>query len=452
MLLAFAASLLAGVFLIFALGSYYVNVLQKRNVQAAIELAQEQARKLARDVLELMTSQDSDSMSGSGVRDQLRPMTQIVLRQNRNVVWAGVFDSATGTYVVEQSSGDEQTFRTRSVKDEPYSTQIPSGSKSPIEVSVKTAVPGTREIRQKIEHRGRQLGEIRMRIAENPTFERIETTSKQITGALVAECVLLLVFLIVVFAVLWRLVSRQLSLMQHNAELDRMAYVGTLASGLAHEIRNPLSAMNVNLAVIREELCEPHGDSRQRALGLAGRVQREVEQLNTTLTSFLDFALPSRESTTRFALRALAEELLEAHAEELRQEGVTWELVAPPSRETMVEADRRLIHQTLRNLLVNAQQAVNGSVKKHVRVQIEPLPRRRIRLIVADTGPGISTENLDRIFEVFFSTRKGGSGFGLAIARKIVEEHEGAIRAENNVDSRGASFIVELPVDAAVEP
>jgi hypothetical protein len=118
----------------------------------------------------------------------------------------------------------------------------------------------------------------------------------------------------------------------------------------------------------------------------------------------------------------------------------------------MVEADRRLIHQTLRNLLVNAQQAVNGSVKKHVRVQIEPLPRRRIRLIVADTGPGISTENLDRIFEVFFSTRKGGSGFGLAIARKIVEEHEGAIRAENNVDSRGASFIVELPVDAAVEP
>jgi signal transduction histidine kinase len=95
-------------------------------------------------------------------------------------------------------------------------------------------------------------------------------------------------------------------------------------------------------------------------------------------------------------------------------------------------------------------------VKKAIRIKIEMLPRDMIRLSIADSGPGISAESMAKIFEVFYSTRKGGSGFGLAIARKIVEEHQGKLWAENNTESRGATFTMELPTlapqDRAVKP
>jgi signal transduction histidine kinase len=203
--------------------------------------------------------------------------------------------------------------------------------------------------------------------------------------------------------------------------------------------------MNVNLEVIREELMDSSSDSRQHAVELSTWLQREVMQLNTTLTSFLDFALPSREGLTSFSLRGLLAELVEYHSEQIRQSGIECEIVPAGDGDTMIEADRRLLHQAFRNILVNAIQTLGGSVKKQISIVIEPMKHNWVRVIVKDTGPGIAEENMGRIFELFFSTRKGGSGFGLAITRKIIEEHKGRIYAANNLDQLGASFIVELP-------
>jgi signal transduction histidine kinase len=183
----------------------------------------------------------------------------------------------------------------------------------------------------------------------------------------------------------------------------------------------------------------------QRTGELSLRVQKEVAQLNSTLTNFLDFALPRKEGYSHFPLRGLVEELLAAHDEQVKVNDIVVELNAPPASATIVEADRHLMHQAIRNILVNAIQLLSASVKKTIRIEIKPLPKDSIRLSIADSGPGITQENLPRIFDVFYSTRKGGSGFGLAIARKILEEHQGKLWAENNVESRGAVFIMELP-------
>lgn len=447
MILAFAASGLAVLFLIFALGNYYVNELQKSNKEAAVLLAQDQARRLRKEILEAINEYQFADLNDRALRERLQANTDFILKFNDKVVMAAVID-ASGNRVIASTTKDTQILQPQVMPDTPYSEILPLTGANQLEVVI-TPKKGMRDIREPIAlEGGKKLGEIRIQLQDSPTYHRIETNSQQITNALIAESILLLLFLCFVFFVLWRLFSRQLKLMQKNAELDRMAYVGTLASGLAHEIRNPLSAMNVNLQVMQEELAETQPDAQERATNLAGRVQREVAQLNGILTSFLEFALPNREQISQFSMRSLIEELLAIYSEEMRQKEITWELSSPPSNETLVEADRRLIYQAIRNILVNAIQAVEGSIKKAIRVTIETTEKQHVRVRISDTGPGISPENLIRIFEVFFSTKKNGSGFGLAIARRVFEEHGGSLRAENNTGSLGASFVLELPQTA----
>lgn len=453
-LVIYTGTVLCLIFALFAAGSYYINYLQKRNKQDAIALAQEQARELAMKAAEVLFTRPESDLSQPEVRSDLDSIMHFTLRLNKNVVLAGVFD-AEGNRIIEQVNPAEQVFRVRPMGTESgHTTEFMTRGGQPVEVDfqMRSEAPdlrGLHEVRQPIPSltgEAKPVGEIVLRLADSPTFQRISDTSRQITAALTVGCVLLFLFLLLIFWFLWRLFSRQLDLMQHNERLDRMAYVGTLASGLAHEIRNPLSAMNVNLEVMREELAEVSGDSAQKAASLAGRVQREVTHLASTLTSFLEFALPTKEGTTTFSLRGLVEELLELHTEQMRQAGIVWELVVhPPGGDTSITADRRLIHQAFRNILVNAIQVLGGAVKKQLRVRIDASDPAMYRLAFSDTGPGIARENLEKIFEVFFSTRRGGSGFGLAITKKIVEEHGGCIRAENNPEALGATFHVALP-------
>lgn len=446
--LAFVLSGFTAMFLIFALGNWYINELQKANKEAAVSLAQEQARQLQYEILDALDDYRFSDISDAALRQRLKTQTEVILRLNKNVVWAGVVDPA-GNRVIVHSSADEQVIEPQLAEGGMHKKQFDLPGAGELELVVAANSPKVREITQAVQHEGKPMAEVRLRVLENPTYQRIETTSRQITRALIMESALLLFFLLVVFWFLWKLFSRQLHLAQKNAELDRMAYVGTLASGLAHEIRNPLSAMNVNLEVMREEIAEDHPERSGKAGELASRVQREVLQLNAILTSFLEFALPARhnlhESTMDFSLRALIDELMEAHSEQMRQHDITFEVNTPPGADLIVEADRRLIYQALRNVILNALQVLQNSVKKHVSISAENVDGKRVRITVSDTGPGIAEENLGRIFDLFFSTRKGGSGFGLAIARKIVEEHGGRISARNHEDRLGASFVIELP-------
>lgn len=441
---AFAASVLAGVFLLFLLGNMYVNVLQRRNVEEAVTLAREQARQLRDELLAVWGDMPHASISDPYIRDRMRQKTEVVLKRNKNVEWVAVIDHATGAVVVQGASEGDAVLKPLMPGEKPYTSAVESTGGDTLEVSVREQTSG-REINESIRREGKPVGEIRLRVRDTPTFERIEATSRQITTALLIESILLLLFLLLIFWILYRLFVRQVQLVKKNAALDQMAYVGTLASGLAHEIRNPLSAMNVNLEVMREELAEKDPEAEKRVADLASRVQKEVQQLNSTLTSFLEFALPGRETFSRFSLFGLLDELLKAHMEQMRQAGIQVELTGVPPAEAMVNADHRLVHQAFRNVLLNAIQAVTPSLKKQIRVHVRKSGENRVCVTFADTGPGIPSQNLDKVFDVFFSTRKGGSGFGLAIARKVIEAHSGTIRAENNPEGMGALFTIELP-------
>jgi signal transduction histidine kinase len=449
--LAFAAGSLIAAFALFAAASYYVNLLQKRNVEDAVELAREQARQLSREILEMMQHEGAASLSGGKVAERLRPLTQIVLLQNKKIVWAGIFDPATGNYVIEQTKDAEQTFRVRPAPDGAYRSEIAAGGRQPVEVLVKQTPtqPQGREVQQIIEHNGKPVGEIRLRVAETEPFVRIEATSQQITRALAIQTLLLLVVFLLVFLMVWHLVRRHVAVVTRNAQLAQMAYVGTLASGLAHEIRNPLNAMNINLQLAEEELAELDGragENVQSVRQLLGRVAGEISQLNDTLSRFLEFALPTRESVTRFSLLELVNDLVEAHRRELESVGIACIVDAPSPSEMVVEADKRLIYQVLRNIFLNAIETTRHSVRKSIEI-ILTSENNAVVIKVRDTGPGIPPEHLPHIFEAFYTTRKGGTGLGLAIARKIVEEHGGEITAEN-LPNGGACFTIKLPKES----
>lgn len=455
LLLTYAACALALIFITFVGAGLYINSLQQTNVNDAVKLAEEQARTMALAVSDIMKAHDGADFKDPGVQAGLRAVTRINLSMNKSILYAAIISPDGDRYVEEMGETGRNYYLERdSTKASASELDLPGGNKLTVEVQ---AMPerGT-DISTPIQMEGNKQGKIQLRLAESETFQRIEESSQRITRILIFGCILMLVFLLGIFLILWKMFFRHLELQENNARLDRMAYVGTLASGLAHEIRNPLSAMNVNLEVIREDLQEVPTEVAARTGELSRRVQDEVARLNRTLTNFLDFALPRKEGYSQFPLRGLVEDLLELHGEQMKAQGVVAELESPPAGATIIEADRHLLHQAIRNVLVNAIQVLTGSVKKTIRVQISVLPKDRILLRVADSGPGITEENLRHIFEVFYSTRKGGSGFGLAIARKILEEHHGRMWASNNPDALGASFYMELPTfaphDEGTEP
>jgi signal transduction histidine kinase len=455
LLLVYAGCALTLVFIAFLAGSYYINRLQKANVRESIALVKEHGYNLAQEILEMVVKKKATGLEDPEIKDSLDRMTAMTVQMNNAVVWMGIFD-ADGNKVIAQAEQDKQDFRVYP-SSEGSINKVSDGKGGLLEIQTRPVLKkDLSDIPIPLTHEGKTYGHIEMRISNNPTFLRMQQTSRNITEVLITGSILMLALLLLVFLVLWKLFSRQLKLQQDNARLDRMAYVGTLASGLAHEIRNPLSAMNVNLEVMREELAEsvaaPDFDgTKDRAVELAGRVQREVLQLNSTLTSFLDFALPSKEGRMEFSLRGLAEELLDLHAEEMRQRGITWDLQSVSHDDATVEADRRLVHQAVRNILMNAIQILDASVRKHIKIRIVRTQDNWVETFISDSGPGIPPDNLGRVFEVFFSTRKGGSGFGLAIAQKIAEEHGGSIKAENNPGSLGAVFTIRLPRKAISE-
>jgi signal transduction histidine kinase len=248
----------------------------------------------------------------------------------------------------------------------------------------------------------------------------------------------------------------------------RLSAVGNLAAGVAHEIRNPLNAISIGLQRLRKEFAPPEASARSEYDRFAGIMQAEVGRLNTIVDRFLSLARPSRLSLTEEPLVKVLEELVALLSSQASAQAVR---IEPELQlgEARVRMDRQQLTHAFMNVMLNAIQAMPGGgtlrvtakrVKWSTRQMVDssrPIDQSTTRPIdtgdfieiaVADTGPGIAPEHLDRIFEPYFTTREGGTGLGLALTHKIVEEHGGRIRAESEVGS-GTTFIITLPV---VEP
>ena len=221
---------------------------------------------------------------------------------------------------------------------------------------------------------------------------------------------------------------------------ERLAAVGRITAGVAHEVKNPLNSMRLWLENLKELLPPETDGAAQQAVRV---LDVEIDRLDAVVKRFLDFSRPMDVRLAPTQLRELLEEVLEVAKPELQRANVHVARLLPIGIPE-VFVDRGLLKQAVLNLVLNAVEAMpNGG-------QLQLTLSRRgemAEITVGDTGKGIPIENRQKIFQLFFTTRPGGSGIGLASTFRIVQLHNGSIDFTSEV-GRGTTFRIELPLAA----
>ncbi len=223
--------------------------------------------------------------------------------------------------------------------------------------------------------------------------------------------------------------------------IDRYTEIARLAGGLAHEIKNPLSTIRLNMELLGEDFQEPQNQRERRALRKIDVVQRECQRLEDLLDDFLNFAKVRQLHRQPTNLNDQVQRLLDffrPKAEEADIEIIAYLASDLPT----VLVDREVLHGALLNLVLNAQQAIDGGGQLVARTYPTA---DGVALELIDTGCGIEPLACAKIFDAFFSTKSGGSGLGLPTTKKIIEAHGGSISVQSE-PGRGTQFTIKLPV------
>lgn len=279
--------------------------------------------------------------------------------------------------------------------------------------------------------------------------------------------VLLAIPLVVVFS--RRTADRVRELEKRANSSDRLAEQAMLTGGLAHEIKNPLSSINLNIQLLQEDLTDLRrsgptaaATTGQTADDKLGRIQRrfeslgrETQRLRTILEDFLRFAGRMKLELVPTDVNAMLSEVVDFFQPQAQSMGVTIrnQLSHGP---LLVQADEGLLKQAILNLMINACQAMAGAREKNTpnggasELMVQTARRRSVQgdvmdIHITDTGPGIAAEDQAKIFQPYYSTKKGGTGLGLPTSRRIVEEHRGSLRVHSEL-GKGSDFVVTLPV------
>jgi signal transduction histidine kinase len=266
--------------------------------------------------------------------------------------------------------------------------------------------------------RVRLLDVVQTKVADPPSVRRMTTALNQILDLELAIM----------------LETYREDLLERNRTTERLATIGQFAASLGHELRNPLSVIESSLYLGRQHLGA--AASSPNVAKHLDRIGAEVRRANQTIHDLLDLArnkAPQRRPTN---LRQLVDSAFDGA---LLPAAVVFESTVPADLEASVDPDQ--LRQVLVNLLVNAGQALAG--RGHVWVEGERAADGGARLRVRDDGPGVPGEDRRRIFDALYTTKAKGSGLGLALARRIMECHEGTIDLEPT--PAGASFVLTFP-------
>ncbi|MEM7622801.1 MAG: ATP-binding protein [Planctomycetota bacterium] len=242
------------------------------------------------------------------------------------------------------------------------------------------------------------------------------------------------------------------------ASAERMAEVGAMTAGLAHEIKNPLSTIGLNAQLVQEgiaDLDDIDEQNRGRLLRRVDALRREAERLGSVLGDFLEYAGELRIEPAPSDLNILAEDLADIFGPKAVASRVTLRFEPHPTPAT-ARLDAPHVKQSVLNLLLNATQAMSrnaaaaeptgsiGELIMRVTADEALAGSDAVALRITDTGPGIDPDTLERVFAPYFTTRAGGSGLGLPIARRIVEAHGGRIDVRTEV-GKGTEFALVFP-------
>ena len=218
---------------------------------------------------------------------------------------------------------------------------------------------------------------------------------------------------------------------------EKLAALGQLAAGIAHEIRNPLTSINILIHSMTENL--PSGDSHKEDLKV---IEEEIHRMNEILDQFLRFAKPATPLLEKADVSSIFEETLQLLRPHIEKQiiVVEKEFQSLP----IILMDREQMKQVFLNLLLNAIQAMPGGGHLTLKGQNSE-DSQWIHISIQDSGIGISSENINKLFDPFFSTKEGGIGLGLSITHRIIDQHHGKIEVES-APGKGTLFTIWLPI------
>lgn len=257
-------------------------------------------------------------------------------------------------------------------------------------------------------------------------------------------------------ALVRRYVSRLRAADARARRARRLAELGSMTRGLAHEIKNPLSTIGLNVQLLTEAIEDLALEEEDRTplVRRLGSLGREAERLRGILTDFLEYAGELRLERRAADLNSAIDELIDFFLPQAQQQGVQIRSdLASGTLEAWIDPPH--IKQAVLNLMLNAVQAMSRQPEGIARELILRTARGVdehkqpvVVLHVIDTGPGIAPEAAERIFAPYFTTKSGGSGLGLPTTRRIIEAHGGTIELHTE-EGRGTDFVITLPVERA---
>jgi len=445
------ASLVFGLFVlcdIVLFGWLIFRSLSQREVQRVLLETQEEAKKLADQIAHRADVEGKDLYTAVAVQRETQTYIDQMMRQREIVRRVEIHDKK-GTLVYEGRA--EARMRAEPVPGSPViappvgSPELQRHLRPPrVETKVTESTFSVPDIQVPIG----DYGLLQIGISADELGKRIELLRSELIRQTTLVGVFSMVLLLSAFAAVWLLLKRAQRLELQAAEAERLAYVGTLASGLAHEIRNPLNSLNLNMQMLEEEIDE-HGaaPSGKRLLAIT---RSEISRLERLVTDFLAYAKPrALELEEMPAVRPL-ERVREVLAGEIQKRGAVLE-VEDRSGGARVKIDPAQMNQLLLNLARNAFAAAEEAKRKPWLKLSAFRQGHAVCLELADNGAGIPAAEQARIFDLFYSTRKGGTGLGLAIVERIARAHGGRVGVRST-QGVGTAVIVELPAVSPAEP
>jgi len=226
--------------------------------------------------------------------------------------------------------------------------------------------------------------------------------------------------------------------------MDRLVSLGKLASGIAHELRNPLAGIKTTAQALGEEMSGD--DSRREYLH---RITKEIDRLNDLLKTFFSFAKPQNLNLAHCHIKDIINEIIPFLIKEIADKGIHFVETYHPQL-PRVKVDKTQMHQVFLNLFLNAIQAMpdGGDLKIEAdpmgSTSLDGFKQNFVKVVISDTGRGIPPHIVHKIFDPFFTTKPKGIGLGLSITYQIIKKHGGTIKVESQWE-RGTSFIINLP-------
>ena len=439
------ASLVLGLFVLLDValfGWLMFRSLSQREIERVLVETRQEAEGLAQRLAGRAEREGEDLFTVTAKEREIQTYIDSVLKQRKFVRSVEVVDTdgklvfrGAGEVTLEAEPSDSPRLdageRPSQIETRPFERESTSTLELPREALYDLDIPIG------------ELGFLHVGISQGELQQSIGTLRSELVGKTAIIGVLTAVVLVLAYLIIWRLWQRGLKLEEQAKEAERMAYIGTLASGLAHEIRSPLNSLSLNMQMLEEELeCAVDNSGGQRLMSLT---RDEIGRLDRLVTDFLSYARPRPLELTEVPAVELLHRCRELLAAEVRSRGARLEIEDPTGGAT-IRVDAEQIAQMLLNLVHNA--LASSEESGHVNEVCLRVRQRRDHVVleVEDRGTGLSEEERQKIFDLFYSTRKGGTGLGLAVVQRIAQNHG----AEIEVDSElGRGTIVRLVLPAA---